>query len=1778
MFMKNCKALQIFYFLFFLTSCTVSLPSQFPDSRKSKEQQIFSVEDIQKAECQIVTKKAQTENSLKSRAQKFTIEPNQFDSVVFQSNKSIPSVINNFPFVDYEIRGSSICQALLYQKQVRLMARPFSVYSVRFQIIGSYIRILLEGRPYHLPYQNLASSVYSVQRQYAVPIGGYEITQGKVREVKNVENRETHLLDFFPNSNQPFERVITEGRVVHWIRKGAESIWIPRLNEGFQRYVYQEKKDVLPKNYFDGVWYSGVSIVIGEPLSALNGFQFSGNVVSGDSYSGMTAGQKVYFQFEADQLRAINENYRQQSRQLKLNLPAEAEALSFPIQHRDYRSASKGSLIGGSLEEEANKDLSWENTRYVEIDFTRINHYFGKRVQAVLSRYGNALKGFSKTNFVTVREVRFAHNYFDVVVYDGNLEYRFSFLRKPAESSYEPRALSVENKRFEYFYVPDKRAFYDPIESFKEDYENNILLTRIQPDRNNQITLHFSNLTSKDEKIRSIGRSAVSLWNQALQKAGLSLSLVLDESKDVSVGDIRYHVLNIVSDPHRPAGLGQRYVDDDTGQVVASSSNVYLNSILSVLKASIINYSYRQQRLSQSDSLFVTADPSLNLPFSKSSLDYFSFQNKKHFIRSLPSFDTPQSPSDIDQYRRSFQQVKQQILSSPSDLFTQLTPALSSDEFFIDWMKQFKAVYALNTGVFPEDESFSQVQEKRWTLEKWEDSRRGVGGEHLFQIVSRFCSFISHPVRKREQFKKDVDLCAERIYPMYALGSVVHEMGHSLFSLFHNFAGSKDRQNFYPQGEYHLGDLAPYISFKDSQGVKRGLHEFFPPVSSSVMDYISLDHGEQWTPGPYDVAAVRHLYSDFTIPQSSDVFAENQFAQCSDWSAGAYPQCLRFDIESLPEESVLAEIRTLFKRLDYGLNNIHRTSRFNLDYGIYLSVDRLMTFYYEWRKRLNHFISQKKLPYISQMTREDYDRLIKEIVEKGKTAQANSEEKELLGYYRVRNLIYHALSYISFLPNRYCVLKRTVPENGSAHPQKDIRVLLELSKVIQFYRSNNAQLDEDILSCWSNLDSSTVHTKVQKYINIHYPHFEVEREIGHFLHPYSVSKNLTYQGLSPSYYNQYQGSFGSRETAFSALTMTEILFPHGEALRRFGEFPVTMMNERDIESGVERLILARVTRGVFFSHEKDFFQSLEGVLLEELTPEKSAYLLFDFPETYGGKDVIFRDELIQNDKLVKNAIQPYRRDDQHNVSFFQNFEAEKELVRMMSLSYLVGQTIAGGHYLEEINAREDPFLQSVQAASSLSGQLLVDKAFRYLDHQNNPDGAVSYYFDFKNFYITPIDSQSALGGIGNIIISELAKNSLRILWTTPYLDTFFAKPRKNGEDTWSEVGFTRMLIFYLNNVVQFQNSRLGRFYFMYFYMIAIGLLEVYDHVLTHFHHLDIEEIHQQARDQVKPFIQHIQRLFYIENCNLFSILNQTYNRPLPEEAPPFSNGEERHKAIMNTKRAISTVCPENIYSKRGKLQVLYSNQSHIINYRNSVLHRDFSFLPHLNRLGFGSYTNQIQEFIANQNESIQTEAMLGHFNGIADVHLPLFRLFEDLFPFSEDVDQVQSLLRAHRQLLVDTFPKLMLMYSGDRYFVGEMMWIIGEMYNACMYRRGSSHLCPLTIEKLMSYYFSGVLYGSNLELERSFVDHLRGKKPFVDGGMSLEDLTQFNPNDIIDRFIISPFSFEVLLNYIFFERKWSYAGAHLNENRVQRDLLLTLFPLVRSRIREAVLINKPLDR
>ena len=282
-------------FCFLFVSCVQPLEPQFTDANKSVQDRVISLKELQKAECRIQTGDSIEENAFKSSAQKFTVE----EATLFKSDQ----MINKFPFVEYQVEGSPICHILLSQQQIELAARPHFSYPVHFQVIGSYIRIFIEGESNHLPYQNLTSSLKS--DRLMVPIGGYNIEQGEVRRMRNVVDEETHILNFYPSENQPFEQVDVSG-TSQWIRKNVSHVLVSNLNEGLKRFKYMDKTDVFPKSYFNGSWYVGASVTSIESLHS--DFGFSGYNISGDSYSGFTSGQKIYFEFESGYLRAFNEN------------------------------------------------------------------------------------------------------------------------------------------------------------------------------------------------------------------------------------------------------------------------------------------------------------------------------------------------------------------------------------------------------------------------------------------------------------------------------------------------------------------------------------------------------------------------------------------------------------------------------------------------------------------------------------------------------------------------------------------------------------------------------------------------------------------------------------------------------------------------------------------------------------------------------------------------------------------------------------------------------------------------------------------------------------------------------------------------------------------------------------------------------------------------------------------------------------------------------------------------------------------------------------------------------------------------------------------------------------------------------------------------------------------------------------------------------------------------------------------------------------------------------
>ncbi len=1810
-------------FILLCTSCVEMLPDQFsPDD--VKQDQIFSIEQLTQAKCSIKTLEPVEPGSFISQAQKIVLESNRADSVVFSDSSTVHPVINNLPVVKYEVGGGpAFCRTLLNQKDIRLTALPHSSYDVYFQITGAHLKVLMSGGLYELPYQNLSQAIPLENGQYAIPLGGYALQQGQVRNRLNVDHQKTHILDFFPNE-ESLQTVQGRAGIPQKIRESAGQIYIPELSSGFFPFKYQEKLDVLPKAYFEGVWYSGVSVVSTKILSN-NRLVGSGYVLSGDSYSKYTPGQKVSFKFESGRLTAVNEHYRKQSDDL--DSPVSAEALSIPVKHFDYRNTLSAVFPEEGLEEPLNNSLSWKDKRYVSLNFSQVDDFHNKRMRSIIRRYSedsleSAEQAVSRP-VVTVKELRFAPNYFDFIIDDGAMEYRFSFFKKDPsnKSAYQPKTMSKADPRFEFFSLRYNRIFPDPVQSFREDYEDHVRLLKVHPNDQGRVPIHFSNATPQDDLIRSIGREAVSLWNQALSMAGISWRLYLDETKDVNIGDNRYHILNMPNERNRRyAGVAQFYADPETGELIATTSNTVMPDIKAMLEQTVISYAYEKYDLlnplrhtsvsypvSIGKSFIFHPKEKIDLSYSMENLRYLMFDS---YIRRLSEASFLKAPRSFNEARSYFEQIAQQrnemnplISRSFSNYFTDASPELK------DWLRNFKIAYALKQGRFMEDDPFDQIQNnvRHWGLE----DRRGYA-EHdstLTRILDQVCHDMQNPVLDRDVFEVSVKSCVQKIFPIYALGVTVHELGHSLFSLRHNFAASTDYKLHRNKGrKYQIKHLAPYLTYTNAKGDSARVDSWFNNnISSSVMDYIRFSDGEQWGPGAYDIAAIHFLFDGdqkkaeelnvkevigFLRPHNKERLDRDHFKRCSDGDLGSSAYCLAHDRGSKPEEIAFNEVKSLFSVMDQYFYN---QDRFFPNSAFYSSIFRkiwnLMVIYQDWRKRLDDYSRRRFNTTIERLNKSQSDELFSKFLSSGlgKTKQ----ERELLSFYKARNLIYHTLSYLAFLPNRYCLLQKDWSSYEKKRWKPDSSyILLELSKVISAeYSLNEDQQIYPLLSCWKDSAQMEPHPAVTQYIEQHYPDYSLSKEIGHFLNFHSLPQSAPYKKFHGY---PHKASYPIRFMAFSALTLAQAFFPIPLAN---GAPVVSMMEEKDIQQGVERLLLARMTRGVFYPVSK-FFKSFDPSKLQHLHPERSAKHLFGFPLIEDKKwDLVFKDEFIQLNQLTpRYEISPQARTDQYSSGsgFYQNFSEEKRLLNLFSRLYSTAYIVSGGLSNDSMSERAVETSSNFRVAKHLqTSNLLAEKALNYGMYRHYPHLSILYYFELGGFLVLP-NLNISLNSFGNQILSELAKNSARMLWTKPYKKLFEGENIYTSASDLKEGGFGYHLYNYLSGFLsRFQHTRLGRFYFIYAYSLVLNLLDGYEQALT-LSESSSREFHKQALSSSRLLEHTVLSLFGFSYCNVPRAFeefqrNIEHNARMRREVVRTKDGKQQVKWVPE--EVFEDISDQAAYrrefeqwlfdncsidsSEKGKMHRLFIREEQLLNrarafgFNNFILDSPYIQMPPVfksllkNRLDVSTERFQNERLRRNVRN---LENYLAAKGGMAGIHTAVKMLFQMTFPpFLEDTRLVRQWIQSNRQLLIDIIPKLMLMYSEDRSFVGEFMLLTSVMHRFCSNTQTSPSRCRLAIEKFVGHYFRGSDYESDPRLDFFFNVMFDGRmriKDFSNNEIPWPILFTPSPKDYQDR-NITPLVLEIepISDYLFYERGWDAMHSDMEELTAQRDLLFTVLPL-----------------
>ena len=473
------------------------------------------------------------------------------------------SFINKYEFLDYKI----ISPKTKWQKNTaKLLGRvekfkgfPDTEYYILPKEEGNYLVLYKVAPPDKIPYDELplAKALGSL---LAVPFVGYAV-ENCLAEVKpDKNNRETGQY-----------RPRCEG-----IRRGD---YILLKEKSKQLFQYEEKLDLFPRDFFSGQWFYHRTVVRAPGKRKVGHTLFD-------------SAHLVEFHPDLGKLAVLDTSGYEIKEEDKI------PALFIPVEWADYRIKRDSENLDGSFSEEMKAALYDTSLRYLKINFKELVE--------------NQIPGYSGKK--KLKSVFITDNYFSFnmeIAKEGSGIYllKYAFSKKTVDKSANSY---IEKKWFEKdstLFFPsfaEKRRYYDSsLAHTQEDKDKFLRTTRFDP-RSKEIRWYFSKQTPHpDDKpelgwIRELGRQAVALLNRAFQEAAKcpseedrnrkcsnnSIKIILDESEDQEVGDIRYNILNLMFTEGKQTsgllGFGPNVADPTTGKIISATANVWVNHILSI--------------------------------------------------------------------------------------------------------------------------------------------------------------------------------------------------------------------------------------------------------------------------------------------------------------------------------------------------------------------------------------------------------------------------------------------------------------------------------------------------------------------------------------------------------------------------------------------------------------------------------------------------------------------------------------------------------------------------------------------------------------------------------------------------------------------------------------------------------------------------------------------------------------------------------------------------------------------------------------------------------------------------------------------------------------------------------------------------------------------------------------------------------------------------------------------------------------------------------------------
>lgn len=843
---------------------------------------------------------------------------------------------------------------------------PNHKYEIQYEVTDKYLVVNKVANKDAIPFDELTYATQLKDGRYKVPLLGYPI---RLVSVENIQN------SYGEDSRKLME--MSQKSVANSSHFEIASV------SSYELFAAQQKIDVFPADFFEGQWFYAATIVSASTKNATS----IGRDLSVDAEADSVS--RIEFKKYKDSVLAYNLNLDQIiSREDDINLK---KAFKVPVNWIDYKRETINGQV--SMKEVAldnnNKEAkNWEDRRFMKIDFKNVSSLITDGVKdGVLQKLEVAKDFISWTIWYPSEEIRV----------------KFALRR-----AHKPIAGRVYRKsdfnNFGFFktykhYIKNHRQYRD------EDFDKLVLLNRFNPE-NKVIEYYFSTNTSKE--MREVGRKGIEAWNHAFQEAGTGIKVVLNESRDVELGDIRYNILNIVDtkDGSGLLGYGPSISDSESGEIISATTNIYANPFREGLIANVRNYIKKElgKYETTNQELLITSVPSNRL---NSTVGGVSGSSSASMISS--------SLTNSAEFK---------VLLENSSKLTSNAEELGLNAKVLE--KQTNEIYKL-LNIKKSDENEKHNHENSSLDQLFSHGTNcsyAVVDNDSYQRIAEQCSEVNDYVKDLASMPgkptydareiEVVEKCANKLLEENVLSTVVHELGHN-FGLRHNFSGSNDPENF-------------------SKDKSDNVHA----MTSSIMDYLANDVAELVAPGKYDVAAIKFGYAEkidtvegqeISVANKSieEAIAESGLSAkpykfCTDEHVSLTdPLCTRWDQGSNPEEVVdhiIADFKSFVALYGRKYDRAFSPSQNILANKMLNSVFSLKAIHDQWRYYVAKELGESN-KYLQGYDSKSFQALVKDL---------NTSDSEIAkGHQRYLNAAtkaYEFLKEVAFHSAKTCELER----------------------------------------------------------------------------------------------------------------------------------------------------------------------------------------------------------------------------------------------------------------------------------------------------------------------------------------------------------------------------------------------------------------------------------------------------------------------------------------------------------------------------------------------------------------------------------------------------------------------------------------------------------------------------------------------------------------------------------------------------------------------------------